>query len=255
MTATAPSDPPADDAAADALPEGGQPWSMRLLADGFDRVAEALPKASVSDVVEKTAQSVSQRMPAANPFATREPTNVGPPPAPPPPAKLSTMRPSITSPPARRRSARPRRAARRVVDLRAQPSRLVAVEDHVPLDEVGRQVGFPLFAKPFDGGGWAGVSRVNDQDALRRVYDDSGTYLLHLQQAVEPHDLFIRCIGFGPQTRLVRYDPSAPLHDRYTTDDGAVPQDQRQQLIDTTLTINSFSVLIVGAPHCGERWR
>lgn len=45
MTATAPSDPPADDAAADALPEGGQPWSMRLLADGFDRVAGALPSA------------------------------------------------------------------------------------------------------------------------------------------------------------------------------------------------------------------
>ena len=124
-----------------------------------------------------------------------------------------------------------------------QPDLQVTLERYArmfQLDEVGRQVGFPLFAKPFDGGGWAGVSRVNDQDALRRVYDDSGTYLLHLQQAVEPHDLFIRCIGFGPQTRLVRYDPSAPLHDRYTTDDGAVPQDQRQQLIDTTLTINSF---------------
>ena len=72
------------------------------------------------------------------------------------------------------------------------------------------------------------------------AYDESGTYLLHLQRAVEPHDLFVRCIGFGPQTRLVRYDPSAPLHDRYTMDDGGVPDDQRQTLVDTTLTINSF---------------
>ncbi len=32
----------------------------------------------------------------------------------------------------------------------------------------------------------------------------------------------------------------APLHDRYTMDDGGVPDDQRQTLIDTTLTINSF---------------
>ena len=75
---------------------------------------------------------------------------------------------------------------------------------------------------------------------MHRAYDQSGTYLLHLQRAVEPHDLFVRCIGFGPQTRLVRYDPSAPLHDRYTMDDGNVPDDQRQTIIDTTLTINSF---------------
>ena len=95
------------------------------------------------------------------------------------------------------------------------------------LDEVGEAVGYPLFVKPYDGGGWAGVSRVDDDAALHRAYDESGTYLLHLQRAVEPHDLFVRCIGFGPQTRLVRYDPSAPLHDRYTMDDGGVPDDQR----------------------------
>jgi len=108
------------------------------------------------------------------------------------------------------------------------------------LGDVGRHVGFPLFAKPYDGGGWAGVSRIEDEQQLHRAYDASGTNLLHLQRAVEPHDLFIRCIGFGPQTRLVRYDPSAPLHDRYTTDDGDLPDDQRQTLIDTTLTINAF---------------
>ena len=84
------------------------------------------------------------------------------------------------------------------------------------------------------------MRRVDDEAELHRAYDESGTYLLHLQQAVEPHDLFIRCIGFGPQTRLVRYDPSAPLHDRYTMDDGGVSDEERQTLVDTTLTINSF---------------
>jgi hypothetical protein len=39
---------------------------------------------------------------------------------------------------------------------------------------------------------------------------------------------------------MVRYDPSAPLHDRYTMDDGGLPEDQRSVLVDTTLTINSF---------------
>ena len=37
------------------------------------------------------------------------------------------------------------------------------------LDEVGRSVGYPLFAKPYDGGGWAGVSRVDDDAALHRA--------------------------------------------------------------------------------------
>ncbi len=108
------------------------------------------------------------------------------------------------------------------------------------LGEVGGAVGYPSFVKPYDGGGWAGVRRIDDEDALRQAYDESGTYLLHLQRAVDPHDLFVRCLGFGPQTRLIRYDPSAPLHDRYTMDDGHVPDDQRAELVDTTLTINAF---------------
>lgn len=105
---------------------------------------------------------------------------------------------------------------------------------------LGDEVGYPMFMKPYDGGGWAGVSKIDNADDLQRVYDESGTYLMHLQQAVDPHDLFIRCVGLGPQVRVVRYDPSAPLHDRYTSDDGDIPDDQRQHLIDTTLTINSF---------------
>lgn len=130
----------------------------------------------------------------------------------------------------------PKRYAPRA-DLDITLSRYARLFD---LDDVGRHVGYPLFAKPYDGGGWAGVSRIDDEEQLHRAYDNSGTYLLHLQRAVEPHDLFIRCIGFGPQARLVRYDPAAPLHDRYTTDDGHLPDDQRQTLIDTTMTINSF---------------
>ncbi len=124
-----------------------------------------------------------------------------------------------------------------------QPDLQVTLERYAEmfdLEELGEKVGYPMYIKPYDGGGWAGVSRIDNLDDLQRIYDESGTYLMHLQQAVDPHDLFIRCIGLGPQVRVVRYDPAAPLHDRYTADDGGVPDDQRQHLIDTTLTINSF---------------
>ena len=98
------------------------------------------------------------------------------------------------------------------------------------LGAVGDQLGYPMFMKPYDGGGWAGVSRVDDEAGLRAAYEGSGTYVMHLQKAVDPFDLFVRCIGFGPQMRIIRYDPTAPLHDRYTADDGGISDDERSLL-------------------------
>jgi len=50
----------------------------------------------------------------------------------------------------------------------------------------------------------------------------------------------VRCIGLGPQTHLVKYDPDAPLHDRYTQETDFVSAEEAQILRDTTLTINAF---------------
>ncbi|MSP56621.1 MAG: hypothetical protein EXR69_13630 [Myxococcales bacterium] len=108
------------------------------------------------------------------------------------------------------------------------------------LGEVGGAIGYPLFMKPYDGGGWRDVSRIADEAALRKRYDESGKVVMHLQAAVDPFDSFVRCIGFGPQTHLVRYDPDAPLHDRYTRDKDFISDDEAQLLRDTTLTINAF---------------
>jgi hypothetical protein len=108
------------------------------------------------------------------------------------------------------------------------------------LGQVGAALGYPMFMKPYDGGGWAGVSRIDDEAGLRAAYEQSGTYVMHLQAAVEPFDLFVRCLGFGPQLRIIRYDPAAPLHDRYTMDDGGISEDERSLLTDMTMLINSF---------------
>src|SRR5688572_9489711 len=110
------------------------------------------------------------------------------------------------------------------------------------LGAIGKALGYPLFMKPYDGGGWKGVSRIADEAALRARYDESGKLVMHLQKAVDPFDRFVRCIGLGPQTKIVRYDPSAALHDRYTMDKEAsfVSADDAAILRDTTLTINGF---------------
>jgi len=108
------------------------------------------------------------------------------------------------------------------------------------LDQIGARLGYPSFLKPYDGGAWVGVSKIDNAADLHAAYDQSGTRLMHLQKAVLPHDLFVRCIGLGPQLRPVSYDPDAPLHDRYRPESGFLDADSESLLHDITLTINSF---------------
>ncbi|HEX6142225.1 MAG TPA: hypothetical protein VFZ01_05885, partial [Geminicoccaceae bacterium] len=108
------------------------------------------------------------------------------------------------------------------------------------LGALGDRLGYPLFLKPYSGGGWVGVNKVDDANQLRDAYDHSGTLVMHLQKGILPYDRFVRCIGLGPQLRIVNYDPSAPLHDRYRFDADFLEPEQAQELQETTLTINSF---------------
>jgi hypothetical protein len=108
------------------------------------------------------------------------------------------------------------------------------------LGTIGNAIGYPMFMKPYDGGGWRAVSRVADESQLRKRYEESGKGVMHLQAAVNPFDSFVRCIGLGPQTHLVKYLPDEPLHDRYSQEQNFVSDDEAQLLADTTLTINAF---------------
>ena len=108
------------------------------------------------------------------------------------------------------------------------------------LGEVGAKLGYPSYLKPYDGGGWQGVSRIDDEARLKRSYEESGRHVMHLQRAIEPYDMFVRVIGLGPQLRAIRYDPELPLHDRYTMDTDFLADEDRGVLEDMTLTINSF---------------
>lgn len=124
------------------------------------------------------------------------------------------------------------------------------------LGGLGQKVGYPMFMKPYDGGAWVGVSRIADEAALRAAYEQSGQRVMHLQAAVEPHDLFVRTVGLGPMLRSIRYDPSAPLHDRYQV--GLPLAGEELGLLgDITLTINAFFGWDFNSCEClrqGETW-
>jgi hypothetical protein len=108
------------------------------------------------------------------------------------------------------------------------------------LGEIGNKIGYPIYMKPYDGGAWRGVSRIGNEDSLRSAYDASGKTLMHLQKGVDDFDLFVRCIGLGPQFHIVSYDPGASLHDRYQIRQNFMSEQEAQMLRDMTLTINTF---------------
>jgi len=83
------------------------------------------------------------------------------------------------------------------------------------LAAVGERVGYPMYMKPFHGGGWVNVTRIGDPEELRRAYDRSRRELMHLQHGIEGYDVFARGLAIGAETMVMRYDPTVPLHARY----------------------------------------
>lgn len=122
-------------------------------------------------------------------------------------------------------------------DLRPTLTRYAKLFD---VRKIGERLGWPMFMKPYDGGGWRGVTKVDDAEAVYKAYEESGKSVMHLQAAVHDYDRFVRCIGFGPQTYSVLYDPSAALHDRYTTKTDFLTPAEEEHLRKVTLTINTF---------------
>src|SRR6202050_4687054 len=55
-----------------------------------------------------------------------------------------------------------------------------------PLDwhDIFQYIGFPAFLKPFSGGGWKSVYKVNSPEELFAAYDDTGDLCMTLQQAI-----------------------------------------------------------------------
>jgi hypothetical protein len=108
------------------------------------------------------------------------------------------------------------------------------------LDTVAHSVGMPLYMKPFDGGAWVGVTRIDDAASLHRAYDESAHRLMHLQAAVDGYDVFVRSLGIGAETMVMRYDPARPLHDRYSVQHNFLSAETGNEVVSIVRTVNAF---------------
>lgn len=86
-----------------------------------------------------------------------------------------------------------------------------------PLDWEGifEYVGFPAFMKPFAGGGWKNVYKLDSAEEFFRNYNETGQLVMMLQEAIDFESYFrCYCIG-GKHVRIMHYEPRNPHHLRY----------------------------------------
>lgn len=89
-------------------------------------------------------------------------------------------------------------------------------------DEIFDYIGFPAFLKPFSGGGWKNVFKVDNAAQLFAAYDQTGDLCMTLQRAVNFDDYF-RCYVVGQKrVHIMRYDPRRPHAERYVLDGPAI---------------------------------
>ena len=104
-------------------------------------------------------------------------------------------------------------------------------------DEVFDHVKFPAFLKPYSGGGWKSVSRVNSREEFFAAYDQTGDLCMTLQQAIEFDDYF-RCYVVGQEdVRVMRYEPRNQHHERYVKDGPPIEPKMYERVVNDCLRL------------------
>ena len=103
--------------------------------------------------------------------------------------------------------------------------------------EIFDYIGFPAFLKPFSGGGWKHVYKVNSQEEFFNAYEQTGTLCMTLQSAVDFNEYF-RCYVVGQEkVRVMKYDPKQPHHLRYVRDGVASSPQLHDRIVQDCLTL------------------
>jgi glutathione synthase/RimK-type ligase-like ATP-grasp enzyme len=104
-------------------------------------------------------------------------------------------------------------------------------------DALFAYIGFPAFLKPFSGGGWKNVYKVNSPEEFFRAYDQTGTLCMTLQSAVN-FDEYFRCYVVNQEkVRVMKYDPSLPYHLRYVLNGRASSQALHDRILADCLKL------------------
>ncbi len=110
-----------------------------------------------------------------------------------------------------------------------------------PLDWEGmfKYVGFPAYMKPFSGGGWKNVYRLENAKDFYNVHTETGQLVMLLQEEIVFEEYY-RCYCIGQKyIHIMSYEPRNPYHLRYAAD--FKPTTERlRQMEDIVLRINKY---------------
>jgi hypothetical protein len=92
-------------------------------------------------------------------------------------------------------------------DVDLTPESLRNLQYPIDWDALLDYVGRPAILKPYSGGGWKHVYKVNSKRELLEAYDGTAPYCMTLQEFID-FDLYVRCFTFGKtDITPVKYDP------------------------------------------------
>ena len=109
-----------------------------------------------------------------------------------------------------------------------------------PLDWEGifNYIGFPAYFKPFAGGGWKNVYKLNNQDEFFKAYNETGQLVMMLQEEIVFTDYF-RCYCLDRKdVHIMQYDPKQPHHLRYVRNPKPIEKKTLDKVHNGVLALN-----------------
>jgi glutathione synthase/RimK-type ligase-like ATP-grasp enzyme len=106
-------------------------------------------------------------------------------------------------------------------------------------DEIFAYVGFPAYMKPFAGGGWKNVYRLNSQEEFYQKHTETGQLVMMLQEEIVFEEYYrCYCVG-GKYVKIMPYEPRNPFHMRYSA--SFQPTEEKlKQMEEIVLRINEY---------------
>src|SRR5678816_4717118 len=106
-------------------------------------------------------------------------------------------------------------------------------------DAIFRYVGFPAYMKPFAGGGWKHVYKLNNANEFYEKHNETGQLVMLLQEEIAFEEYY-RCYCIGRKyIRIMSYEPRNPHHLRYVAD-FKPSQERLAQMQEIVLKINQY---------------
>jgi hypothetical protein len=106
-------------------------------------------------------------------------------------------------------------------------------------DAMFSYVGFPAYFKPFAGGGWKNVYRLESPDDFFKAYNETGQLVMMLQEEIQFTDYF-RCYSLDKKDfHIMRYDPKQPHHLRYVRNPQPINKTLMEKLTKSLTTISN----------------